>query len=201
MRWGWLGPGLMLAAVSVAPASAAPLTCRVFKDRLNGALLAGAGAEAGAVVFKPGYTDPERGTRYDWTDSKLDGTMNCGPADEFQEFGISLEFRSKDSFADMLKHFMTVQGASICALASDGAAACEDAARTMLQEALAKMGQAYRRGSKSPSGLADRTILPGVSAEVTSASTLLTFLVGPGRGESLDAARTPLQHQPGKPAE
>ena len=101
----------------------------------------------------------------------------------------------------LLKRFVAMQGASICALASDGTAQCEEAGRALLQQALEKMGQAYRRGSKSPNGLADRTLFPGANAEVTSASTLLTFLVGPGRGESLDATRKPLQPQASGPVE
>lgn len=201
MRWALWGTVLALCAAGAATAGAEPLTCATFKDRLDAALLASADNDAAAVVTKPAFKDPVRGTRYDWTDGTLGGALSCGPADQFQEFGISLEFRTKETFAAMLKRFGSIQGASICALSSAGTDACEAAGRGVLREALEKMGDAYRRGAKAPSGLADRTLFPGANAEVTSASTLLTFLIGPGRGNTIEATRMPLQPQPQPSAE
>ena len=71
----------------------------------------------------------------------------------------------------------------------------------MLQQALEQMGLAYNHGSKAPSGLADRTLFPGATAELTSAPSLITFVLGPGRGASLDAARQALVQPAAKTAE
>ncbi len=72
MRLSWAGEGLALALLFATPAFGEPLSCDVFKDRLNGAILAAAGTEAEAAVFTPGFADPVRGTRYDWQASGLD---------------------------------------------------------------------------------------------------------------------------------
>ena len=178
-------------------AFAATLSCTEFKVRIDGALLATGVQDTDAMTYELGFTNPSRGSRFSWRGNALSGTLACGVADQFEEFGVTLTFSKKDDVAAELKHFIAVSGASMCAVSSENAPACGDFARRMLQEGLEQMGQAFNHGSKTPAGISDRTILPGVNAELTSAPTLLTFLLG----GSVDASRQPLTPQPSKPAE
>lgn len=192
---------IVIGLASAGEAAAATLDCAAFKVRMDGALLATGLQDADALTFKVGFTDPVRGSRLSWSGSGLSGTMACGVADEFEEFGVSLAFTAKKDVAVGLKHFIAVGGASICALSSDTAPACGEMARGMVQESLEQMGKAFNHGSKTPAGTSERTVLPGVKADITSAPTLLTFLIGPDQGTAVDATRRPLTPQPAKPVE
>lgn len=200
-----LGIRIAIAVAIMLPcagtALAATLSCNEFKVRIDGALLATGSQDTDAMAFKRGFTNPARGSRFNWRGNGLSGTLACGVADQFEEFGVTLPFSKKDDVAAGLKHFIAVSGASMCALSSDNAPACGDFARSMVQEGLEQMGRAFNHGSKTPAGISDRAVVPGVNAELTSAPTLLTFLIGPGRGGSVEAVRTPLAAQPSKPAE
>lgn len=196
-RGVWLAGCLVALLFGTGVAGAASLTCEDYKDRLNSALLAG-GSPA-AVGFVLGFANAVRGKRYDWNAGAMEGSMNCGPADQFEEFGIRLQFRDRSTFSETLKQFITIQGASICALASDTPPTCTNFGRRMLQTVLEQVGRDYTRGVKLPSAVVDRPVFPGTTASLASAPTLITFLVGPGLGSSLDAARQPLS--PTAPAE
>lgn len=193
----WLASCLVPLLFGTGVAGAASLTCEDYKDRLNGAMLAG-GSPA-AVSFVLGFANAVRGKRYEWTAGAVEGSMHCGPSDQFEEFGIRLHFRDRSTFSETLKQFITIQGASICALVSDTPPACTNFGRRMLQTALEQVGRDYNRGVKLPSAVVDRPLFPGTTASLASAPTLMTFLVGPGLRSSLDAARQPLPPTP--PAE
>ncbi len=183
--------GLILSLAATA-AEAAPLTCDQFRDRLNGALAASGDPDVQATAYTVRSAASARGKSYDWTGGEIAGTMKCGPADQFEELYVGLRFVDRDKFADQVKRFVTFNGAAICSLVADGPVACANAGKLLLQNALKQMGAAYNHGSQSPSGLTDRVLAPGVSAELTSAPTLMTFVIGPGRGGTLDDARQPL---------
>ncbi len=179
--WGFLA--------FASPSLAAPLTCDAFRDRVNGALMASGDKDAEAPNFKAGVTSPEGTRRYTWDTASLSGTMNCGPANQFAEFYISLEFASKDRFAEQIKRFVTLQGAAICALVKADPQGCADQGKLVLQDALKQMGAAYTHGSRNPSGLSDRTLVLNVNMESTAAPSLVTFTIGPGRGSTVDDTR------------
>ena len=185
-----LSSAVFLLCTSIA--QAAPLTCTEYRNRLQGALLATGAKGLEVTDFKVGFENASYGKRYDWTSNELAGTMNCGPGDQFEEFYASLAFEKRNTFSASLTRFIALSGASICALSSDGATACSDAGRKMLQDGLEQMGRAYNKGARTPSSLVDRDLFKGAKAELTSAPTLVTFLVGPGRGAVLDEARQPL---------
>ena len=189
MRVAW-SFGVVIVLLGAASARADTLTCAVFRERLAGSVLA-AGAKD-AVTFRPGFTDASHHTRDDWGDQRIGGALRCGPSDEFEEFGLSLQFNTKETFVDDLNRFMVMQGAIICALAQQSASGCKQYGRSMLQEALEQMGRNANRGAKTPSGLVDRTLFAGASAELTSAPSLVTFVVGPGHGGTVDTSRPAL---------
>ena len=191
----WIG-GTLALLVFGGMAQAAPLTCTDFRDRLNGAMLASAAKDVQIADYRLAYDNPVRGKRYAWTMAGIEGSLSCGTGDSFEELSMRLAFAKKETFAQTLSQFIALSGASICALASDGATLCADVGRTMLQSGLEQMGGKYNHGNKAPSGLVDRTLMPGVTAELTAAPTAITFLVGPGRGSSIDAERKPLVSPP-----
>lgn len=190
-------PELLVAFLGVGAAQAEPLTCDVFRDRLNGALLS-SGQEMDAIAFKPGFSSVARGTRFDWSTPDLNGTLSCGPADQFEEFGVELHFKDRNEVARALLKFKTLQGASLCALTAGSMPVCIEFGRAMMQQALEQMGQAFNHGAREPAGLSARDVA-AVHVELTSAPTLITYLVGPGRGSTIDAARQPLPAAGGTP--
>ena len=187
--------GILLLGSSAA-ASAKPLTCEQYKDRLGGALLATGEKKVDVPKFTLGFSDPVRGRRYDWGTLNLTGTLKCGPGDEFEEVYVSAAFERKDQFADTIQNFIVVSAATVCALSTNGAPACSDFSRSMLQDSLEQIGRAYNRGATRPSGLTNRDVVPGAKAELTAASTLVTLLIGPGRGATIDEERQPLAASP-----
>lgn len=190
IRPGIIGAVVLLGWTAVG--AAAPLTCTVFKDRLNGAILATGAKDLQAAAFTLAFDSPGRGKRYAWTSDGIDTTLTCGTADQFEEIYLALAFEKKDTFAATLSRFVGITGSAACALATDGPGACDAFARNLLQTGLEQMGRAYKSGASSPSALIDRDVVPGVKAEFTAAPTLLTVLLGPGRGSSLDEARQTL---------
>ena len=196
MRGTW-PLGIVIIVLAAISAKAETLTCASFRDRLADSVLATGSKDA--VVFRPGFTDPSHHSRDDWGTDSVGGALRCGPGDEFEEFDLSLQFNTKETFADDLNRFLVMQGAIICALAQESASACKQYGRSMLQDALEQMGRNASHGAKSPSGLVDRTLFAGASAELTSAPSLVTFVVGPGRGGTVDASRPPLPKPTEKP--
>lgn len=199
MRLLW--PAAMLALIAfVGTAHADVLTCDTYRTRLDEALRAG-DEHATPLPLTLAFTSPVRGKRYGWDQGKgLSGSLNCGPADQFEEFGIELQFDRKQTFAADLKRLIDMQAASICALSSSQAPVCNDFGRAMLKDVLQQMGKAATGGVKTPSGLSDKTLFGPVRAELVSSSTQVSFLIGPGRGETMDATRQPLSEPAGKAA-
>jgi hypothetical protein len=187
----------LLLTAAGANAQAASLTCDLFRDRLNAALMLSGDKDVEALRFAPATVQTGRGQRLSWTTSDLDGTVECDRANGFTEFFLNAQFNNKDEFAAQLKRLTTVSGASLCALASDGFSACADFSRAMLRTVLEQIGSAYNHGAKNPSGIVSRPVVPGAKAELTAAATLITFLVD--RDGTLDEARQPLL--PAPPAE
>lgn len=185
----------VLAICGAAPALADPLTCTAFRERLDAALLASQ-QNADAITFKPGFSSPERGTRYDFASGSLTGALRCTPADQFEEYEIDLQFQTGSTLASDLKQLMTAQGAGICALTAATAPACTEFGRTMLEAALSQMGAAFNHGVLHPSGLSESTLFGTLHLTLTSAPTLITFIVGPGLGHTFDATRQPLPAPP-----
>ena len=180
-------------------AAAAPLSCEQFKDRLSGALLASGDKQFEVPRFEPTNGSSAHGQRFNWSSSGLDGTVSCDKEARFDEFFVNAHFESKKTFADTLTRFITITGASICALAADGAVTCADFGRSMLQDALEQVGRGYNRGITTASGLSDRAPFSGVKAELTAASTLVTFLLAPDEGTTLSEERHRITPQPAKP--
>lgn len=190
--------GAVLACMA-GGAMAAPLSCDQFRDRFSGALAATLSKDVAVPTFTLGFIDPVRGRRFDWVSNGTTGTLKCGQANQFEEVVVNARFENKETFASTLQQFITITGASICALSSDGPLICAAFGRSMLQDTLEQIGRARNRGTQMPSGLSDRVLFPGANAEMTAASTFVTFLLGPGRGAAMDDTRQALPSVERKP--
>ena len=187
----WSAAALALVGF-VGAAQADILTCDTYRTRLDEALRAG-DAQATPLPLTLAFSDPVRGKRYGWDRGDgLSGSLNCGPADQFEEFNLQLRFDRKQTFAADFKRLIDLQAGSICALSSSQIGACADLGRVMLKDVLQQMGKAATAGIKTPSGLSDKTVFGPVKAELVSSSTQVSFLVGPGRGTTMEATRQPL---------
>ena len=191
MRYHCSALGLLAALAS--PASAAnPLSCETFRQRLNETLPTVDNGADPIRDYALAYDNAARGKRYNWTSAGLGGTLTCGADSAFQEYTVDVQFDRKGAFADEIKSITRFSGAATCALTSDPVPACRDFSRRMLQDAVSQMGKAYKAGSSAPSGLSDAVLFPGVAAELTASPSLISFVIGPGRGSSMDEARKPL---------
>ena len=192
MRRICLTVAAVLSLFRVASSDAAPLTCEHYRDRLTGALAASNEGDTDTPTFTLNSTSAERGQRYQWSTGALSGTMSCNTAGQFEEFYAEVRFTSRDGIASLLKRYIGLNGAAICALATDEAVACSNFGKLMLQDTLRQMGDAAKRRLPSPSGLSDRTLFDGVTAELTAAPTFFSFIIGPGRGATVDETRRSL---------
>lgn len=189
--------------VSIGAAAAQPLTCETFRSRLDGALVTTAVADANteAPVFEQRRVLPDGGSRATWKTSDLSGTLTCGGGDSFQEFYVSREVVPKSQLAQQVDHLVALNGAAICTLLSGPPAACIDAGKLLLQNAIQQMGAGFAKHVNNPNGLSHANFQGGVTGELTAAPTLITFSLAAKDGGTVDASRPPLgQLIPDKPA-
>ncbi|MCW6511226.1 hypothetical protein [Lichenifustis flavocetrariae] len=181
-----------IGSVLLAPAaSAEPLTCELFRERLNGGLLIVGDPAPEVPVFVQKAGGGGGGKRYSWSTTDLSGTMTCDAAGLFREFYVTLEFNSRDRFAEQLKRLVAMNGAALCSLAADVPAACVDTGKALLQQALQQTGEAYKRKLDHPSSIATLKPVPNVTAEMTAALSLITFSLAVDDGATLDQVRKP----------
>jgi hypothetical protein len=177
-------------------AAAQPLTCDEFRDRLNGNIIVADAEAPEAPVFRESGPSSGETARVPWRTSSLDGTLTCGPGQEFREFYVTLAVTSRERFVAQLRRFVAMNGAAICATSEATLPACTDTGKLLLQSSLEQMGSAFKKKLNNPNGVASRQLQPELRADLTAAPTLMTFSLDVGEGAHLDATRPPLPPMP-----
>lgn len=192
MRASILAGALAVSAWWCGAATASPLTCEMFKQRLHQMIDRDGNHIAQIEHYRFDGPDTDGGKSYVWDDIVgLNGSLSCGPKDEFGDFTASMPL-DNGLKAIVYGRFVKLASLTTCALSSSDEPQCFEFANKMLDVGVSDLKKQVDRGEKYPVGTCDFYLFGKIDAELDVRLSSFDWSVGPGKFQTMEEARLPL---------